>query len=879
MYNVTANKFWEGYRLKITRLRTNHFTNPLGFWLKKLAFSWVVAESTGKRQQAARIEIAGEEAFADVLYDSGWQEGISSLGYHPDFLPEAGRRYYGRVSVRADDGDSGVSAPAWFETARPFPENAQWITPGFSPEVHPVIQKKFCIPEVCTRARAYICGLGVYELYINGKKAGEEYLTPGIHAYDSWLQYQTYDLTTLLVSGENTITVLLGNGWYKGRYRFGNPQGNTYGSRFALICAVDLDCMDGSHKELVTDESWQCHESPVLLSDIYDGERYDANREAALAESGGWSPARRLPWDQKKLTPRLSLPVVIKHRLPPVEVLHTPAGETVLDFGQEVTGWVEFEAHAAKGAVLTLEYGELLLEGCFFRDNLRTAQAKFAWISNGQAQHVRPHFTFYGFRYVRLSGFPAPVDPADFTACVLYSDLEQTGFLETGDAKVNRLIQNTIWGQRGNFLDLPTDCPQRDERMGWTGDAQVFCAAACFHMDCAAFYTKYLYDMRLEQLLLDGSIPHIVPVPKNEDGSTITDTASCAWADAATIMPWTVYQFYGDKALLCEQYPLMKGWVDYLEREDQKNGGKRLWLNGGHYGDWLSLDNFLHPDSAGGGTDETYLATAYYAYSAALTARAAQALDLWEDAAYYTRLASEVRQAFCREFFTETGRCAVPTQTAYVVALHMELIPQEFRPRVLRALHELLEEDDIHLRTGFIGTAYLCRVLTENGLHEDACRLLLNQDFPSWLYEVNHGATTIWERWNAIPPNGETVNISMNSMNHYAYGAIAEWMYRDLCGLQPEAPGFQSIRIAPHPCGKLQFAKASYDSASGRYECGWRIQPDGVILYEITVPFGCRARLCLPGNGTLCINGATVSRNADELVLEAGRYRITAHTD
>lgn len=854
--------------MKITRMKVNHLTNPLGFRMDRPTFSWV-AVSDGLMPVSARVEIAADADFSHILFDSGESAEISGRGYTPDFCPEPKTRYFWRVTVTADNGDSATSDSAWFETAMsPESWQAEWITPSFDKEKSPIFQKTFTADGNGT-ARLTICGLGVYEAYLNGKKLGEEYLLPGFHAYDFWQQYQTFDLDGLLKPGENVLSVLIGNGWYKGRFGFTGNEGERYGNRFLLIAQVE----ESGKVLAATDDSWKCAVSPLGENNIYDGEFYDGSMDVAGWNVPGgensWDNAKLAGMDKKQLSPRLSPPILGQETFPVKEVIHTPAGETVFDFGQEVTGWVEFVNRAPKGTRLTIRHGEILQEGNFYTDNLRSAKATYTYISSGKEEVIRPHTTYFGFRYIKVEGFENP-NPADFTARVIHSELERIGSVKTSNEKVNRLFLNALWGQKGNFLDVPTDCPQRDERMGWTGDAQAFCGTASFNMDTAAFYAKYLHDMMLEQEAQDGAVPHVVPVIK-KDGTPLLGSSSCAWADAAAIVPWTSYVYTGDKELLKEEYPAMKMWADWLCREDENNGNKRLWMTGFHFADWLSLDNYKDPKSCLGGTDCYYIASAFYAYSTRLTAKAAAVLGYEEDAAFYSRRSEEVREAFVREFFTPTGRCSMNTQTAYVVALYMDLVPQEMRPRLIQELKRLLEENNHHLTTGFVGTSYLCQVLSACGLSEESYHLLFNEDYPSWLYEVNMGATTIWERWNSVLPDGSISDTGMNSLNHYTYGSIVEWMYRYMGGIQPleDAPGFAAVKLTPCPGDGLDWAEVTYESASGRYESRWEKAGDGQISYTFVIPFGCVAKLTLPAEGE--VDGKPAAKG-ETVLLKAGHH-------
>ena len=805
--------------MRIYGMRVNHLDSPLGFDLGAPTFTYKVRDTRAKGQRAARICVYGPAG--DRVYDSGLRADLDSLGFTPALTLAPRTRYTWQVTVEAENAKLEEPWQGQWISASEGIANARLFT-------------RFHLPREAKSARLYICGLGLYEAYVNGRKAGDEYLAPFCNAYDAWLQYQTYDVTDLLAE-ENELSVLLGDGWYKGRFGF-RGQAAVYGDTQALLCELHIALADGSERVIASDLSWQGEESAVRFANIYDGEVYDA------AFRGTPGPVRPAPGlDFARLRPRLSPPVRVMHTLRPAAVIHTPAGETVLDLGQEITGWMTFRASGEPGHKYHLAYGEILQDGCFYRDNLRTARQEYTYISDGQEAWVRPHFTFYGFRYVKLEGFGEAPDLYDFAGCAVYSNMEQTAFVTTGSDKVNRLAQNVLWGQRGNFLDVPTDCPQRDERMGWTGDAQAFCATALYQMDAAAFYTKFLHDMAAEQRARGGAVPHVIP------SFAMPGSPSCAWADAAAIMPWTVYLFTGDSALLRRQYGNMKLWVEWLYRADEETGGRRLWQAGAHFADWLALDA-AYPASCTGGTDPDFIASAFYLYSTRLTRRAAEVLGLQEDAAKYSRLEQEILRAIRREYRTEGGQLAVRTQTAYILCLFLGLMPAGDTPRLKAALDRAFEESRGELRTGFVGTSYLCRVLTDCGFDQLAYSLFLREEYPGWLYEVNMGATTVWERWNSVLPDGHVSDTGMNSLNHYAYGAVMEWLFRDAAGIAPlmEAPGFRRARMQPHPDPRLGSVDFAYESAAGRYRSAWQVTGEREFDWQITVPFGGVAELALP---------------------------------
>ena len=720
---------------------------------------------------------------------------------------------------------------------------------------------------------------------MNGEKVSGDLLAPGHHSYDLWLQSFAYDITPF-IKEENALGVMLSAAWYKGRFGFDGGFTNIYGDRMRMIAEIHLKYADGSEKVIPTDSDWLCKPSAVVKSSIYYGEDFDArlyDPNWALPGGEGWVKAEVVENDLGELHDRYSLPVLVHEQFAPVEVIDTAKGEKVLDFGQNMTGWVEMDLPAMEpGSKVVLYYSEIMQDGCFYRDNLRTAECQYTYISDGKPAHVRPHGTYFGFRFVKVEG----VDPekVTFTGCAIHSDIERTGWIETDDPRLNRLVLNALWGQKGNFLDVPTDCPQRDERMGWTGDAQIFAGTACFNMYTPAFYAKYMEDLMREQKPLEGGIPFVIPVIKpksksNADGAPnmfAMNHSSTAWGDVACVLPWTLYSYYGDKEMLRRHYPAMKGWVDYIRRQDEQNGGKRLWQTGFHFADWLALDNYKDPDSPVGATDAYYIASAYYSYSASLAAKAAKVLGLEQDAAEYQKLSDEVRAAMLKEYFTPNGLCAINTQTARVVALYFGIVPEEMQARQLEDLKGLLHvpmdhrammagekapyPPKVELTTGFVGTPYLCPALSRFGDLMDAYSLLLKTDYPSWLYEVSMGATTVWERWNSVLPDGHISGTGMNSLNHYAYGSIVEWMYRYMCGLNETEPGFKKVRFQPCPDPENRVGKAEmvYDSASGEYRCGWE-KTDSGYVYNLTVPFDCEAEVILPGGTRQTVGAGSYS--------------------
>ncbi len=829
--------------MRISHLKLNHLTNPVGYDLSLMSISYVISEAAGNYQKSARVLVAADEDFSDIVYDSGVREDIRSTGFELPIELQPQTRYYWKVFATDDAGDEGESEIQWFETAKSIggvtdPEEAaalwqaKWITPDADKSVQAVVLKDIEIVKPVEKARFYVTGLGVYEFYLDGIRRTNECLLPGYCDYDTWIQYQTY--ITELGEGSHRIEIVLGDGWYKGNFGLRIRQEN-YGDRLAALAELHIWYKDGTKEVIVTDETWKARKSRVVSSGIYCGECYDASLNTDETFGVSFTDL-----GYTRLSPRLSPPLTVHEHIRPKEVIISPKGETILDMGQNMVGWISFHCTAPAGARIHLQTGEILQEGCFYNENLRTAKSEFVYISDGQDRWVRQHFTFYGFRFVKVEGWPGEVRPEDFVGLVIHSDMEALGDITTSDPLVNQLVKNARWGMKGNFLDVPTDCPQRDERYGWTGDAQIFSGTACFFMDTDAFYTKYGKDVYAEQVKLGGSVPDVVPVC-NYPGD-----ASTAWGDAATIIPWNVYLHFGDTGILRRQYESMKGWVDYMYRQDEADGSRRLWLTGTHYADWLALDG-NYPGGVYGGTDPGYIASGYYYYSTSIVAKTAAIIGKKEDAAFYGNLAREIRAAFEREYFTPSGRLAIDTMTGYVVALYMGLTPDYAHDQVCRGLLNKLKKNFYHLETGFVGTPYLCRVLSENGMNDLAYHLLLEKGYPGWLYEVLMGATTIWERWNSVQPDGKISGTEMNSLNHYSYGSIVEWMFRNMTGINPseEAAGFKRFTLAPKPDYQIKSAAGRLRSASGLIESSWKIE-DGTLTFAFTVPFDTTARIVLP---------------------------------
>ncbi|MGG1552601.1 glycoside hydrolase family 78 protein [Paenibacillus ferrarius] len=888
---------------EVTRLRCESLHNPVGLGVTFPRFSWQLkSDSFHVIQRAYRLQVGfnSEEFNEDALvWDTGIVESERSVGveYEGTTL-ESRYQYQYRVKVWDQHGrESAWSETAYLEMGLLHAEDwsAAFITPdpaSIDSQVEDIflLRKPFSVRWGVRRATIYATSLGLYELELDGERVGDWQYTPGWTSYRNRLQVQAYDVTNRIRSGVNhAIGASLANGWYKGNLAW-QDQRNIFGDTRALLLQLHIDYADGTTDIVGTDGTWRASTGPILMSELYHGETYDARQEkagwtTAAYDDENWSAVSEVKHAMDILVMQENEPSRITERLKPVALLRTPAGETVIDMGQNMVGRLHLRLNLTEGTELTLQHAEVLdREGNFYIGNLRTAKQTVRYTCKGGGEEYEPHFSFQGFRYVKVVGWPeeAPLELECFTGHVIHTDMEPSGTFECSHPLLNRLQQNIVWGQRGNFLDVPTDCPQRDERLGWTGDAQVFIRTAAFNYGVDAFFAKWLRDLKADQRS-DGGVPFVVPHVLDEKAY-----ASAAWGDAAVICPWTLYICYGDRRVLEEQYESMKAWIDYIRAQgDDEN----LWNTGFHFGDWLGLD--AKEGSYIGATPKDLIATCFYAYSTGLFVKTAKVLGRHEDAEQYAKLYEQIVAAFEREFVTASGRLAAHTQTAHVLPLIFGLVQGPVRERVARTLAAYVEENNCHLTTGFVGTPYLCHALSENGYHELAVKLVQQESYPSWLYAIHQGATTIWEHWDGIKPDGTFWSDDMNSYNHYAYGSIGDWLYRFVAGLDLDetVPGYQRIRFQPRPDSGLTYAKAAYQSAYGLIRSEWRLGEGegevGTVLYEFELPPNTTAEVRLPGSAMekVIVNDEGVGQAdgvlsaqqlGDTLVLElgSGTYRI-----
>ena len=695
--------------------------------------------------------------------------------------------------------------------------NPTWICPANDlGDPAAVFGTSFVFEKKITHANLTITAMGVYEAILNGRRVGQFVMAPGWTSYHKRLQYQEYDITDLLTTGKNEIEVTVGKGWYRSPLPgWGSPYQDELRARpCGLAAQITLIFEDGSSHSLSTDESWKVSDGPVRFSEIYDGEIYDAAKlphfdQSAIVFDG--------PTDT--LIPQQGEEVCEQERLAVKNSFVTPKGELVLDFGQNLTGYVELFVNAKAGDCVDLSFAEVMdKEGNFYTENYRGAKAQYHYICKDGVQTWHPSLTFYGFRYIRINDFPGGIDcvkSENFTAIAVHSNMKRTGFLSSSNTLLNQLFSNIIWGQKGNFLDVPTDCPQRDERLGWTGDAQVFVRTACLNYDAEKFFTKWLADLASDQHD-DGYVGHVIPdLLQNPQ-------ASSAWGDAAAICPWQVYLAFGNKQILKNQYQSMKKWIDYITSTTTT---KYLWTGGTHYGDWLGLD--APSGSYKGSSNEDFIASAFYAYSTSLVIQAGTILG--EDVSELIALYENIVNTFQKTWPT------YHTQTECVLAAHFKLAKN--CQAAADQLADMVRACGTKLQTGFVGTPYLLHVLSDYGHTDLAWDLLLRTKYPSWLYPVTKGATTIWEHWDGIMEDGSFWSKDMNSYNHYAYGSVADWVYGVAAGILPrkDAPGYAKVTIAPHPDKRLDWLRAELDTRHGHISSFWTREDDS-WRYEITVP-------------------------------------------
>jgi alpha-L-rhamnosidase len=716
--------------------------------------------------------------------------------------------------------------------------SAKFISPigiGGLRQAAPELRGTLELPTGILRARLYSTAHGIYTPRLNGHKIDDTVLAPGWTAYEQRLRYRTYDVTTLLQEGVNHLDVVLGNGWWRGRFGFFGERA-IYGDRLALLAQLEVTTQDGTVLVLATDNTWQARPIGIVADDIYDGQTTDLRFDA---DSIFATPVEVIDADLSRLVAEDGPPMRIVDEVPATRVWTSPSGRTLIDFGQNIVGWVRLRIGGAKpGTEIVLRHAEVLENGELGVGPLRSARATDTYLTSGADEEVlEPSLTFHGFRFAEISA-PVEVSIRNVTGVVIASDLDRTGWFSSSDELLDRFHENVVWGMRGNFLDVPTDCPQRDERLGWTGDIQVFAPTATYLFNSSGFLTSWLADLAAEQGD-DGSVPHVVPDILRTELST---APAAAWGDAATIVPWTLWQRTRDRGILVRQFDSMRAWVD---RVHSLAGVDLVWRGGFQYGDWLD-PSAPHDDAAAAKADPDVVATAHFARSASIVAQAASIIGVHEDAERYSRLAADVRASFRRAFVTADGRIMSDAQTVYALALEWDLIEDAAqREWAGRRLADLVRASDFRIATGFVGTPIICDALMNAGHADTAFRLLFQTGAPSWLYPVTMGATTVWERWDSLLPDGSINPSGMTSFNHYALGSIIDWIHRRIAGLAPASPGYKTISVRPVPPRQLEFAKARHMTPFGEAAVSWS-RSNGTFTLDVRVPVGVRASIELP---------------------------------
>lgn len=872
----------------VVDLGTEYRIEPLGLDAPRPRLSWRLASSRrGTLQTRYRIRIAADATALTqqdkLLWDSGEVPSGESIqvAYNGPAL-QARSRYVWQVRVWDEHGDASPwSAPAAWEMGLLAPEDwtARWIEPAASSEQAPFFRRDFALRGAVIQARLYATSHGLYRLFLNGRRVGNAELTPGFTNYNQQLQYQTYDVTLLLKQGNNAVGAIVGEGWYSGELGYLRKR-NFYGDRLGLLLQLEVTYTDGTTERIGTDSQWKSATGPILMSNIYAGETYDARLEHAGWDRADFDDSR---WTAVKIGEHSMQTLVAQikpltgriQNIVPKRVSRKSTGWMV-DMGQNMAGWVRLTVEGPAGSTVTLRHGEMLdANGGLYTGNLMGAAQTVRYTLKGQGVEVyEPHFTYQGFRYVEIEGYPGELTPQRITGVVVHADLEPAGQFATSNPLLNQLQHNIVWSLKSNFVAIPSDNPQRSERFGWTADAQLFAPTAAFNADVAGFFAGWLKDVAADQRP-SGGIPWVVPdvfsnaervassrfieqygrfmTPSPSSSTQPADGASAAvWGDVATVLPWMLYMTYGDRRVLEDQYESMRRWVEY---ERQRAGEDLIWSGDFQFGDWLDFGSDVR--QAFGATNTDLIATAYFAHSVDLLSRAARVLERQEDALRYEQLFAAIRAAFQRAFVNADTSLGAGTQTPYVLALQFDLLPVGARAAAAKHLVENVRRQG-HLTTGLAGTPWLLFALSKYGYVDDAYGLLLREEYPSWLYTVKLGATSMWERWDGVKPDGTAQDLEMNSFNQYVYGAVGAWMYRTIAGIDLAAPGYKHISIAPQPGGDLTFATASYLTPYGEAVSSWRIDGDA---FELTVQ--------IPPNATATVKLPAARQNE---VFESGRH-------
>jgi alpha-L-rhamnosidase len=867
-------------------LQTEQRHEPLGMDEPRPRLSWKLrSDRRGAAQSAYRITAA--DPFR-LVWDSGRRESSDGL-LVPWDGPElkSATRYHWRVEVWDETGAPAGTAQSWFETGLLHREDwvAVWVgrdrlrlppvdppqEDHFDPAEPPLyLRREFTVERRPVRARLYATARGVYEPRLNGSRVGDAELAPGWTEYHRRIQYQTYDVTELLREGDNVLGAVVADGWWCGYVGF-DPRraAQHYGDCPAFLAQLVVDLADGSRRVVATDAGWAEGPGPIRSADLLMGEFVDAREP-----DGVFRPVAVLDTEPGPLVAEPDRPVRVTRELPALTVEKRGPGRFIVDFGQNLVGRLRLTVRgAAAGRRIALRHAEMLDGGELYVDNLRRARATDVYVTGGgQTEVFEPKFTFHGFRYAEVDNYPGELFTANVVARVLHSDTPWTGSFECSDPMVNQLQSNIAWGQRGNFVAVPTDCPQRDERLGWLADAQIFAPTASRNADVSAFLARWMRDV-VDGQDAEGAFRDVVPVIR------LDREAAPAWGDAGVIIPWHLWRTYGDRRVLERSFDAMAAWVDHIRGHNPDLRWRHR--TGNSYGDWLQVDVT---------TPRDVLSTAYFARSAQIVAAAAEVLGRHDVAAEHRALHAAIRAAFIDSYVDDDGTVEGGTQTAYLLALAFGLMPGELVPAAVQHLAADIEKRDNRLTTGFVGVPLLCPVLAEHGRADLAYALLHQEEFPSWGYSIRHGATTIWERWDGWTEHAGFQSAAMNSFNHYSLGSVGDWLFGRVAGIDqtPDSVAFRELLLRPVPGGRLTWARASQETVRGTVACGWSVA-GGRITVTATVPPGCTAVLEVPtpdpdsvheggaaAAGRPGVLGVEPSAAGATLRLASGRYTFTA---
>ena len=881
--------------LKVQRITVEHMVNPIGIDIVSPRFGWILENLADKdvKQVAYQLNLYAD---SEMVFDSGRIESDSSIEVELDNVLLEPKTEYKVVLHVWDNKGNEAEKETYFETGylgtkfeadwyepEQIPTEKTWDENNFSPfsldiEVDPnrdfsefrpcqYVRIPVEIKKNIRKARTYISVHGIYRIYVNGKRVDDREFAPGITSYQGLLQYQTYDITQFLNDGKNIVGVILADGWWIGRVGL-TGDSCQFGQTLGLIVETEVTYQDGT-KEIFTALNGKSSNGPLIFSDIFVGEKYDATKELdgwsePLFDDSRWLPLKKVEYDKSNLVGQYGEVVRPISIFAPEKIIITPAGETVIDAGQVLAGQIEITLDTKAGHVIKLEHSEVLSkEGNYYNNilGINKEQTDY-YITKDGAQVYRPYFSYHGFRYVKVTGWPGELTVDNVKIYALSTDMENTGKFSTSNEKLNQLQHNIVWSAYSNTLSIPTDCPQR-ERAGWTGDIMAFAPTLCFNRGADSFLTRWLRSMRIDQRP-DGAVPDIIPYLKayeltnsNPDFGSHT---SCGWGDAILIVPYAVYKAYGDKRILEENYDAMTKWMDYIKDraenhhpeayeswdEAHKARSKYLWNTDFHFGDWLVPSMVLgNPDGAAmintALATKDYVAPAYYAFSAKNMSEISSVLGLNAESKYYSDLYEKIRQAYIEEYVDENGLLPQELQGLYVIALKMDLVPDALRPKMVNHLREMIEANDNKLDTGFLSVLFLMDVLCDNGLKDLAFKILYQNKCPSWLYEIEHGATTMWESWGAVLEDGST---STYSYNHYAFGCVGEWLYKTIGGLKCDSPGYKHFTVDPDYSFNLDFAETEHNTPYGKIAVSWKLKDTHALLH-VEIPVNTKASINL----------------------------------